>query len=328
MFQTEPILWLQSLGSPPLTWLLYAVTLLGYVPVYVVLLLVLAFAVRLRPSLAVLGALLLTGILTEGFKDAVAYPRPDEVDGRVAATFATNPVVLHAHGGATGFWSRPQPEAIEAVRRRATGNYGFPSGHVAGATTFLLCTALFFRSCRVLAFAGAWVPLMALSRLYLGRHFLADVLGGLAIGLVAAGLALLLFRGIDEELVRRRDRRAWRALVPVSLLSLALLVLAPYQPLLPPEYVGALAGLVVSYALLLVTGLPLDAGSRRQRALRVAVGALVFLAGFAAREALRDIVGRHGARTVRLAATLLVATATLAGSVALCRRLGLYEDVR
>ena len=42
MFQAEPILWLQSLGSPPLTWLLYAVTLLGYIPVYVVLLLVLA----------------------------------------------------------------------------------------------------------------------------------------------------------------------------------------------------------------------------------------------------------------------------------------------
>ena len=92
MFQTEPILWLQSLGSPPLTWLLYAVTLLGYTPVYVALLLVLAFAVRLRPSLAVLGGVLLSGILTEGFKDAVAYPRPDEVDDRIASTFAAGSV--------------------------------------------------------------------------------------------------------------------------------------------------------------------------------------------------------------------------------------------
>ena len=54
----------------------------------------------------------------------------------------------------------------------------------------------------------------------------------------------------------------------------------------------------------------------------------MFLAGFAAREALLDLVGRHGARTVVLGTTLLVAAATLAGTVALCRRLGLYEDVR
>lgn len=328
MFQTEPILWLQSLGSPPLTWLLYAVTLLGYIPVYVALLLVLAFAVRLRPSLAVLGGVLLCGLLTEGIKDAVAYPRPDEVDDRIAATFATSPLVLHARGGATGFWSRPQPEAIEAVRRRAAGNYGFPSGHVAAATTFLLCTAHFFRARRALAFAATWVPLMALSRLYLGRHFLADVLGGLAIGLAAAGLALLLFRGFDEELFERRDPRARPALVPITVLSLVLLVLTPYQPLLRPEYVGALAGLVVSHAFLLVTGLPQDGGPRRQRALRVATAALVFLAGLAATTTLLELIGRHGPRMVPLGGTLLVTAATFAGTVALCQRLGLYRAVR
>lgn len=328
MFQTEPILWLQSLGSPPLTALLSAVTLLGYTPVYVTLLLVLAFALRLRPSLAVLGGVLLTGLLTEGFKDAVAYPRPDEVDERIAKTFASTPIELHARGGATAFWGRPLPDAVQAVRRRAAGNYGFPSGHVSAATAFLLCTAYFFHSRRVLAFAALWVPLMALSRMYLGRHFLADVLGGFSIGVLAAGLAVFFFRAFDEELFRRRDRRARLALLPVTLLALALLVLTPSQPLLRPEYVGALAGLVVSYAFLLVSGLPLDDGTRRQRALRVAVAGLVFVAGLAATRGLLEILGWQGGRLVPLGWSVLVSTATFAGTVALCRRLGLYQAAR
>lgn len=33
MFQAEPILWMQGFASPPLTWLMRGVTLLGYPPV-------------------------------------------------------------------------------------------------------------------------------------------------------------------------------------------------------------------------------------------------------------------------------------------------------
>jgi membrane-associated phospholipid phosphatase len=325
MFQIEPILWLQSIGTPPLTWLLLGVTLLGYAPVYVVLSLVMAFARRLRPTLAVLGGLLLSALLTEGFKDAVAFPRPDEVDSRVKKSFASLPIQLHERGGAPGFWSLPQPGAIEAVRRRAAGNYGFPSGHVSAAAAFLLCTAFFFRSRRVLAFAALWVPLIALSRLYLGRHFVGDVLGGFAIGGFAAALAVLLFHTLDDEAFRRHDRRARAAFLPLALLSLVLLAAAPYTPLLQPRYVGALAGLVVSYGFLLVSGLPPDGGPPRQRALRIALAGLVFLAGLAATQALVAVVGRNGERVALLASTSLAVAATFAGTVTLCRRLGLYS---
>ena len=308
MFQIEPILWLQSIGWPPLTWLLSGVTLLGYTHVYLVLLLVLAFAIRLRPGLAVIGGFLLIGLLTEGFKNGMTYPRPDELDDRAKRTFETTPIELSTR------------------RARAAGNYGFPSGHVGAATTFLLCAALFFRSRRVLIFAALWIPLMALSRMYLGRHFLGDVLGGFVLGVFAVALTVLLFRATSNELLRRRDRSAHAALVPVTVLSLLLLVLTPYEPLLQPEYVGALAGLVISYAFLNVTGTPRDGGSLRQRALRVAVGGLVFLAACVAAEGLLEFVGRPGARMFLLGATLVVSMVTIAGTVALCRRLGLYED--
>ena len=331
MFQVEPILWLQSLGSTPVTALLSLVTLLGYTPVYVALLLLMAFAHRLRPSLAVLGGVLLCGLLTEGLKDAVAYPRPDEIDARVRTTFATTPLPLAESGGAAGFWAAPRQQAVAAVRQRASGNYGFPSGHVAAATAFLLCTAYFFHSQQAALFATAWVPLMALSRMYLGRHFLADVLGGLAVGLLATGLAVLLFRALDEETFQRGDRRARLDLLPVTVVALVLLVLTPSQPLLRPEYVGLLVGLVVSYGFLLVTGLPADGGSPLQRAARAGVGALSFLAGVGLLRLLVHLVGRP-ARLTPLAAAVLVSTATFAGTVWLSRRLALYpgdaRDVR
>ena len=175
----------------------------------------------------------------------------------------------------------------------------------------------------MLAFAGLWVPLMALSRLYLGRHFLADVLGGLTVGLVSTGLAILLFRALDEEAFRRGDRRARLALLPVSALSLVLVVLAPSQPLLQPEYVGLLAGLVVSYAFLLVTGLPVDGGSPAQRAARVGLAGLVLLCGAGVLFLLLHLLGRP-ARLTPLALSVLVSSTTFGGTVWLSRRLSLY----
>lgn len=320
MFQTEINLALQSAGSPPLTWLLSAVTYLGYTPAYVLLLLTLAFAVRLRPSLAVVGGVLLTGLVTDAVKDTVAFPRPDEVDSRVAMSAAAQPVAFVARGGGTSFWSLPDPAAVEAVRKRATGNYGFPSGHVSVATAFLLCTAWFYRSRRVLAFAGLWVPLMALSRLYLGRHFLADVLGGLTIGVVVSAASFAFFRTLDAADTPWPDRRAVR---PLWRLCLALLVVTPLVPVLNPRYLGALVGLAVSYAAILATGPPSDGGSRRERAQRIAVGLAIFGATFGATDGLMVFFGKGG-RVASLLSTLIVTTATLAGTVAACRRLRLY----
>jgi len=320
LFQTEINIALQAAGSPALTSLLSGVTYLGYMPVYVILLVSLAFALRLRPSLAVLGGVLLTGLVTEAAKDSVAFPRPDEVDSRVVASWAARPLALVERGGSTSFWGLPDRAAVQAVRRRATGNYGFPSGHVSAATAFFLCTAWFYRSRRVLAFAAAWVPLMALSRLYLGRHFLADVLGGFAIGFLVSLASFVFFRALDPADVPWPDRRAMR---PLWLLCLALVVATPFAPVLEGSYVGALVGLALSYAAILAHGAPPDGGPPRRRVLRILLGIVLFAATFLATDALVRSAGRG--RVAAMLATAIVTTATLAGTVAASRRLGLYE---
>ena len=198
MFQVEPILWLQAHASPALTWLMSVITLLGYTPTYVALVLALGFGFRLRPGLGVAIALLVSVVLTEGLKNGLALPRPSDVDSRVAPlgfALRASPAAAVTRGGAGTFWGLPAPEAIAAVRSRPGANYGFPSGHASAAMAFVLATALFHRWTRLASLGLVWPLLIALSRMYLGRHFLADVLGGLVVGCLGVGVAALLLFG-------------------------------------------------------------------------------------------------------------------------------------
>jgi undecaprenyl-diphosphatase len=87
--------------------------------------------------------------------------------------------------------------------------YGFPSGHTMGATLFYGLLALFAsttvrnRVARVACVLGAclWILLIGLTRIYLGAHYLTDVLGALAAGLCWLGFCWTAF----ETLRWRRE---------------------------------------------------------------------------------------------------------------------------
>ena len=111
-----------------------------------------------RPAPAALLLLLaLTGALTDAATMIVSFPRPDVVDQRVLAL---------------GLFQQANDEDSEP-----TGSvnidcaYGFPSGHVAATTAFLIGLAVLFRWRWAWKAMLIWIPPMALSRMYLGRHF-------------------------------------------------------------------------------------------------------------------------------------------------------------
>jgi len=86
----------------------------------------------------------------------------------------------------------PRPVAIYS----GWSTYGFPSGHsLMGVVLWGFLALLIARETRpkywpwIYGASALWVLLIAFSRLYLGAHWLSDVLGGLAFG--AAWLALL-----------------------------------------------------------------------------------------------------------------------------------------
>ncbi|MEO8263296.1 MAG: phosphatase PAP2 family protein [Pseudolysinimonas sp.] len=69
----------------------------------------------------------------------------------------------------------------------------FPSGHAANAATVVVLLALLLRR-RWIAVAGAgYVVLMALSRTYLGAHWVTDTVGGILVGSAMAVLTWVLF---------------------------------------------------------------------------------------------------------------------------------------
>jgi membrane-associated phospholipid phosphatase len=179
LFGTGPVRWLQSHASVPLTAFMNAVSLLGYSRVYLALGVALAFLVRLRAGAAVLLLIALTGVLTDGAKAVVSSPRPDAVDPRVQTLSVIETL------GESFRNDSPLPSVD------ADDGYGFPSGHVAASTAFLFGLMYLFQWTWIWRVMMVWIPAMALSRMYLGRHFLGDILGGVGVGVIALACAFL-----------------------------------------------------------------------------------------------------------------------------------------
>lgn len=111
------------------------------------------------------------------------------------------------------YFARERPEVSEMLRH-ASG-YSFPSGHAMGSTiTFAALAYLAYRALRewrwraaAIAFAAAMVAAIALSRVYLGVHWISDIGAG-----VVAGLAWVTMTTVAYEGYRRiRLVRAMRA---------------------------------------------------------------------------------------------------------------------
>ncbi|MDQ0895181.1 phosphatase PAP2 family protein [Agromyces ramosus] len=97
-------------------------------------------------------------------------------------------------------FGRARPEYIIV----ATDTGSFPSGHVANAATIAVVVGVIAPRVWVWVLGAAYTVLMALSRTYLGAHWVTDTIGG---ALVGAAVALLLWAAFAYPL--ERERLAW-----------------------------------------------------------------------------------------------------------------------
>ncbi len=135
----------------------------GVVPVDIVLVLVLALRRRYRESVFAAVATGGSGLLNVVAKQAFARERPS-------------------------LWESIAPEH----------NYSFPSGHAMGSMTLALVLVLLAWPTRwrwpVLAAMAVFVPMVGLSRVYLGVHYPSDILAGWAAACAwTVGVYLLVF---------------------------------------------------------------------------------------------------------------------------------------
>lgn len=100
---------------------------------------------------------------------------------------------------------------------QAAGN-GFPSGHSQYAASFWSQVGIASRGAWVIA-APVLIALVALSRVYLGVHYVADVLGGVGIGIALLLGAMFLQRSGLMERMGLRTRVAVAILLPSVLLG-------------------------------------------------------------------------------------------------------------
>jgi membrane-associated phospholipid phosphatase len=107
-------------------------------------------------------------------------------------------------------FQRARPSFDEPLVTLTT--YSFPSGHTVAATVFygvlacyLVCVCHSWRvRVAVVAVAGTMVALVALSRVYLGAHYLSDVMAAVAVGAAWVTICITAM----STLRRRREVRA------------------------------------------------------------------------------------------------------------------------
>lgn len=275
MFQTEINHFLQSFETAWLTGLMRLVSQMGYQPFYIAVLLIVIFGIDTKRGFWVLQALLWVGLLTAFLKELIALPRPLDVDNtlKFLGTNYNPPNTVFAQRGASTFWGMLPDDVTAYYQENRLASFGFPSGHVSGAVAFFGGLALVFPLPAVRWAAAVICLLMPVSRLYLGVHFLADVLGGLIIG--GLGMLALAIRVKQATQSGRRIRQTFS--LRDLLLYFALPAALFFVPYTNRELLIILLACNLFYQAFHLLGNPMPNGSFLRRSFSVAIALACFI---------------------------------------------------
>ena len=168
----DGLIFMSGLRSEALNSIFFAITQLGDTPAYLLVLPVL-LGIRYRFALAAALIGVTNLLLSMSLKALFSHPRPLNW--------------LQATGQVEDFESVPQYAMYQAFN-------SFPSGHTLSAFTLFIFLALISEKVWMKILFSIVPLLVALSRVYLGAHFVQDVVFGGACGLLLAYMGYLLQR--------------------------------------------------------------------------------------------------------------------------------------
>lgn len=94
---------------------------------------------------------------------------------------------------------------VDVVNNYRGGQFGFTSSHAANSSAIALFFSLLLRRTGVTLSLFGWSGLFAYSRIYLGVHYLGDVLAGFLTGCTVAILIYLLYSWIEKRFFYKKD---------------------------------------------------------------------------------------------------------------------------
>lgn len=241
LFKENINVFLQSLGNPLIDNLFIAITNSGSHPVYFIIASVIFWCYSKKTGIRAMYVILLSAFLAIFAKNIFAMPRPPE----------------HFH-------------------KIAADGFGLPSAHAQVSAGFWGYLGKITRDQLIIIIGAAAVILISLSRLYLGVHYLGDVIAGIFFGLLIA----LAFLKAESYIIKWKISRVKKYGLAVMFPSI-LMILTAASGMIPEQLIELWLVMVFTGAGYLMEeeliGLK-DTRNNRQRIKRAFTG--VSLAGF------------------------------------------------
>jgi membrane-associated phospholipid phosphatase len=333
MFQTEPIIYLQSLGTPLLTSLMILITTIGSPSFIIAIMFLIIFGIDFKKGYLLLQLLLWTSLVTDILKILVSFPRPDFVDNRVHNLESGIKNTSSFSGNEPkSIFALPDKQILTTFRLQEAYNvdpFGFPSGHIALTTSLWGGSTKVFKSNIIRLLTPIMIVAVALSRVYLGRHFIGDVLGGAILGLIClivyahflkSSLSYDFFNKENFELAFRRKNLIFYCfmfVIPIIFISLSLV---------DANVAGLFLGLNLAYVLIIRKGIPDDTGNIAQRSARVFISLLLFeIASYLTGFCFKAVGMTNNLQFTTVFIENFIPAITIWISVAVCSKLDLYR---
>jgi len=107
------------------------------------------------------------------------------------------------------FFERPRPthhpdfkDLVDIVHGHRGGGFSFISGHATNSFGFAVFLSLIFRNRWVTLVSFVWATVISYSRIYLGMHFISDVVGGVLAGTLIALILYAVLVSFQKKLFR------------------------------------------------------------------------------------------------------------------------------
>jgi len=235
------------------------ISFLGEEYVYIVILSIIYFAYDKKLGEFVGFTMFVTGILNAVIKGLVVAERPFQ----------------------------KYPDRITNLRPETSGGYSFPSGHTQMFTSFTFALGFATKSKKILYGAVVLSILMAISRMYLGVHFLEDVTVGLVLGIAVAYLGYKFFYKIKDD-----DALLMKVYIIILVVFLPFVIILNYEDLFKTYglMVGFTFGMMIEKKHIQFT---MDV-SVVKKGIRVVIGLIIMVAIMVGLGSIFDMFAKEG----------------------------------